>query len=48
MTEFAQFSADESSEDMKELIIKNCALHSDGPCGDYDLFTAKTNNKKRE
>lgn len=48
MTEFAQFSADETAEDLIELIHKNCRLYPEGPCGDYDLMTGKCNMRRRE
>jgi phospholipid-translocating ATPase len=48
MTEFAQFSADETAEDLKELIQKSCRVSPEGPCGDYDLLTAKCSVRRRE
>jgi hypothetical protein len=40
-TEFAQFSADESSLELMEEILKNCKMYPDGPAGDFDLKTGK-------
>ncbi|CDW80139.1 probable phospholipid-transporting atpase iib-like [Stylonychia lemnae] len=48
MTEFAQFSSDDTAEDLKELIFKNCRLFGEGPCGDYDIITAKVQTRRRE
>jgi hypothetical protein len=48
MTEFAQFSADDSAEDLRELIHKNCRLFPNGPCADYNLETAKCTVRRRE
>ncbi len=48
LTEFAQFSAEDSAEDLKELILKNCRIHPEGPAGDYDLETAKPSHKRRD
>lgn len=48
LTEFAQFSAEDSAEDLKELILKNCRIHPEGPAGDYDLGSAKPSSKRRE
>lgn len=48
MTEYAQFSADDTAEDLKELIIKNCRNSTEGPCGDYDHETGKTNVRRRD
>lgn len=48
MTEFAQFSAEDTAEDLKELIYRNCRQYGDGPCGDYDLQTARPNARRRE
>lgn len=48
MTEFAQFSSDETADDLRELIARNCRIYESGPCGDYDLVTAKCNMRRRE
>lgn len=48
MTEFAQFSADETADDLRELILKNCRQMPLGPCGDYDAITGKCNARRRE
>jgi hypothetical protein len=48
MTEFAYFSADETAEDLKDLIMKNCKVFPDGPCGDFDLESGKTHSRRRE
>lgn len=34
LTEFAQFSADASADDLRELVLRNCRLHPEGPAGD--------------
>lgn len=47
-TEFAQFSADESSLELLDEILKNCKLHPNGPAGDFDVLTGKLNMKKRD
>jgi hypothetical protein len=47
MTEYAQFSADETADDLRELIYKSCRAF-EGPCGDYDPVTAKVNVRRRE
>lgn len=47
-TEFAQFSADESSLELLDEILKNCKLHPNGPAGDFDVQTGKQSLKKRE
>lgn len=48
MTEFAQFSAEETADDLRDLIAKNCRTYPEGPCGDYDIATAKCNVRRRE
>lgn len=48
MTEFAYFSADETAEDLYELIMKNSKAFPEGPCGDFDLHTAKCTVRRRE
>jgi hypothetical protein len=48
MTEFAYFSADETAEDLEDLIMKNCKVFPDGPCGDFDLESGKTHSRRRE
>ena len=48
MTEYAQFSAEETADNLRELIHKNCRIYEKGPCGDYDLVTGKCNVKRRE
>jgi hypothetical protein len=48
MTEYAQFSAEETADNLRELIHKNCRTYEKGPCGDYDLVTGKCNVKRRE
>lgn len=47
-TEFAQFSADESSLELMEEILKNCKMYPDGPACDFDIKTGKLKGKKRE
>ena len=48
MTEYAQFSADETAEDLRELVYKSCRNFGSGPCGDYDIDTAKVNTRRRD
>ena len=36
-TEFAHFSADESSLELLDEILKNCKLYPNGPAGDFDV-----------
>eukprot|EP00347_Sterkiella_histriomuscorum_P020592 403337222 len=48
MTEFAQFSSEDTSEDLKELIHRNCRQYGEGPCADYNLDTAKVQVRRRE
>lgn len=48
MTEFAQFSADESAEDLKDLVQRNCLLFPNGPSGDFDLDAGRYTLRRRE